>query len=140
MNHQPHPGEQVPLSVSTATTATARCAPTATTASYTNYEPNSNGAWKDQPDFSEPPLKLSGDADHWKYPCDDADYYEQPGKLFRVMTPEQQEALFGNTARAMAGVPREIQIRHIYNCSKADPAYGKGVADALGIPMSEVKL
>ena len=98
--------------------------------SYTNYEPNSNGAWKDQPDFSEPPLKLSGDADH----------YEQPGKLFRVMTPEQQEALFGNTARAMAGVPREIQIRHIYNCSKADPAYGKGVADALGIPMSEVKL
>ena len=108
--------------------------------SYTNYEPNSNGAWKDQPDFSEPPLKLSGDADHWKYPCDDADYYEQPGKLFRVMTPEQQEALFGNTARAMAGVPREIQIRHIYNCSKADPAYGKGVADALGIPMSEVKL
>ena len=108
--------------------------------SYTNYEPNSNGAWKDQPDFSEPPLKLSGDADPWKYPCDDADYYEQPGKLFRVMTPEQQEALFGNTARAMAGVPREIQIRHIYNCSKADPAYGKGVADALGIPMSEVKL
>ena len=108
--------------------------------SYTNYEPNSNGAWKDQPDFSEPPLKLSGDADHWKHPCDDADYYEQPGKLFRVMTPEQQEALFGNTARAMAGVPREIQIRHIYNCSKADPAYGKGVADALGIPMSEVKL
>ena len=108
--------------------------------SYTNYEPNSNGAWKDQPDFSEPPLKLSGDADRWKYPCDDADYYEQPGKLFRVMTPEQQEALFGNTARAMAGVPREIQIRHIYNCSKADPAYGKGVADALGIPMSDVKL
>ena len=108
--------------------------------SYTNYEPNSNGAWKDQPDFSEPPLKLSGDADRWKYPCDDADYYEQPGKLFRVMTPAQQEALFGNTARAMDGVPREIQIRHIYNCSKADPAYGKGVADALGIPMSEVKL
>ena len=108
--------------------------------SYTNYEPNSNGAWKDQPDFSEPPLKLSGDADRWKYPCDDADYYEQPGKLFRVMTPEQQEALFGNTARAMDGVPREIQIRHIYNCFKADPAYGKGVADALGIPMSDVKL
>lgn len=108
--------------------------------SYTNYEPNSNGAWKDQPDFSEPPLKLSGDADRWKYPCDDADYYEQPGKLFRVMTPEQQETLFGNTARAMDGVPREIQIRHIYNCFKADPAYGKGVADALGIPMSEVKL
>lgn len=104
--------------------------------SYTNYEPNSTGAWKDQPDYSEPPLKISGDAARWQYPCDDADYYEQPGKLFRLMTPEQKEALFGNTARAMAGVPREIQIRHITNCAKADPAYGKGVADALGIPMS----
>ncbi len=34
--------------------------------------------------------------------------------------------------------PREIKIRHIGNCLKADPAYGKGVADALGIPISEV--
>ncbi len=27
--------------------------------------------------------------------------------------------------------PRHIQERHVANCSKADPAYGKGVADAL---------
>jgi len=33
---------------------------------------------------------------------------------------------------------REIQIRYIGNCLKADPAYGKGVADALGIPLSEI--
>lgn len=31
-----------------------------------------------------------------------------------------------------------IKIRHIGNCLKADPAYGKGVADALGIPLKEV--
>ncbi|WP_442320571.1 catalase-related domain-containing protein [Amycolatopsis thermophila] len=52
------------------------------------------------------------------------------------MTPQQQ-ALFDNTARAMAGVPREIQQRHIDNCTKADPSYGEGVAkaiDALGGP------
>ena len=30
------------------------------------------------------------------------------------------------------------QPRHIGNCLKADPAYDKGVADALGIPLSEV--
>ena len=29
------------------------------------------------------------------------------------------------------------KIRHIGNCFKADPAYGKGVAAALGIPTSE---
>jgi catalase len=30
------------------------------------------------------------------------------------------------------------QTRHITNCLNADPAYGEGVAAALGIPMSEV--
>jgi catalase len=35
--------------------------------------------------------------------------------------------------------PREIKIRHIGNCMKADPAQGEGVAGALGIPMSEVR-
>lgn len=107
---------------------------------YTNYEPNSRGAWTDHPDFSEPPLQISGDADHWKYACDDADYYEQPGKLFRLMTSEQREALFGNTARAMAGTSREVRLRHVRNCAKADPAYGKGVAEALGVPLSEVEM
>jgi catalase len=38
----------------------------------------------------------------------------------------------------MGDAPREIKLRHIGNCMKADPAYGKRVADALGIPMSEV--
>ena len=102
------------------------------------YEPNSYGEWREQPEFAEPPLPLSGAADHWSHREDDDDYYSQPGALFRLMTPAQQEALFGNTARAMGDAPREIKVRHIGNCLKADPAYGKGVADALGIPLSEV--
>ena len=104
----------------------------------TSYEPNSYGAWQEQPSFAEPPLKINGDADAWKYDCDDKDYFEQPGKLFRVMTPEQQQVLFENTARAMGDAPEEIKIRHIRNCAKADPAYGAGVAAALGICMSKV--
>jgi len=54
------------------------------------------------------------------------------------MTPAQQQVLCENTGRAMGDAPREVKIRHIGNCLKADPAYGKGVADALGIPLSEV--
>ena len=54
------------------------------------------------------------------------------------MTAEKQALLFANIGRAIGGAPREVQIRHIGNCLKADPAYGKGVADALGIPFSEV--
>ena len=38
----------------------------------------------------------------------------------------------------MGDAPKEIKIRHIGNCLKADPAYGKGVADALGIALKEV--
>jgi len=101
------------------------------------YEPNSYGEWQQQPEFAEPPLRLEGAADHWNH-REDTDYYSQPGKLFRLMTADKKELLFANTARAIGGAPREIQIRHIGNCLKADPAYGKGIADALGIPLSEV--
>ena len=101
------------------------------------YEPNSYGEWQEQPDFAEPPLSLEGAADHWNHP-EDTDYYSQPGKLFRLMRPDQQKVLFANTARSIGGAPRNIQFRHIGNCLKADPAYGQGVAAALGIPFSEV--
>ena len=70
---------------------------------------------------------------------DDDDYYSQPRALFNLMSPDQQKALFENTARAMGDAPREIKIRHIGNCLKADEAYGKGVADALGISVDEAK-
>jgi catalase len=101
------------------------------------YEPNSYGEWQQQPDFAEPPLSIEGGADHWNHRQDD-DYYSQPGLLFRLMTPAQQQVLFENTARAMGDAPREIKVRHITNCSKADPAYGEGVANALGIPIAEI--
>ncbi len=102
------------------------------------YEPNSYGEWQEQPDFREPPLSLEGAADHWNHREDNDDYYSQPGNLFRLMNSAQQKALFENTARAMGDAPKKIKIRHIGNCMKADPAYGEGVANALGISMSEV--
>ena len=101
------------------------------------YEPNSYNEWQEQPDFSEPPLSLEGAADHWNH-REDEDYYSQPGKLFRLMNAEQQNVLCKNTACAMGDAPQEIKIRHIGNCLKADPDYGKGVAEALEIPLSEV--
>ena len=100
------------------------------------YEPNSYGEWAEQPDFREPPLSVEGSADHWNH-REDSDYYSQPGALFRLMNPAQQQALFDNTAASIGGATREVQLRHIRNCLKADPAYGAGVAKALGIPESE---
>lgn len=103
------------------------------------YEPNSYGEWQEQPEYKEPPLAIDGAADHWNFREDDGDYYTQPGILFRLMTPQQQQVLFENTAHAMGDAPKEIKTRHIGNCLKADPAYGEGVAKALGITLSEVK-
>ncbi|WP_417911509.1 catalase [Candidatus Electronema sp. TJ] len=97
------------------------------------YEPNSYGEWQEQPEVREPALPLSGAADHWSHREDDSDYYTQPGNLFRLMTPAQQQVLFENTARAMGDAPEAVKRRHIGHCAKADPAYGAGVAAALGL-------
>ena len=94
------------------------------------YEPNSKGEWQQQPDFSEPPLAIEGAAAHWDHRVDE-DYYSQPGNLFRLMTPDKQQLLFENTARSVGGASKEIQQRHIAHCTRADPAYGAGVAAAL---------
>lgn len=101
------------------------------------YEPNSYGKWQEQQEYKEPPYELDGAADHWNHREDD-DYYTQAGDLFRLMSKEQQQVLFENTARNMGDAPKEIKIRHINNCLKADKAYGEGVAKASGIKMSEL--
>lgn len=78
-------------------------------------------------------------ADHWNYREDDTGYFAQPDKLFRLVSPAQQEILFGNTARVLSDAPKEIKSRHISNCLTADPAYNKGMAKDLKIPMKAVK-
>lgn len=103
-----------------------------------HYEPNSLGLWQDQPHFKEPPLALKGAADNWDFRKDDDDYYTQPGDLFRLMSKNQQQVLIENTTRNMNGVTKEVKLRHIRNCFKADKAYGEGLAKAMNIPTSEI--
>ena len=103
--------------------------------SHKAYEPNSLGLWQEQPEAKEPPLALDGSAAHWDYREDDADYYTQPGNLFRLMSPAQQQTLFDNTAAELTTVDEVVQRRHINNCLQADPAYGAGVARALGLTL-----
>ncbi|NWN91787.1 catalase [Marinobacter adhaerens] len=98
-----------------------------------HYEPNSYGEWQEQPDFSEPPLALEGAADRFDFWETEPDYFTQPGNLFRLLSAEEQQVLFENTARNMEGVPDDIKLRHIGHCAKADPAYGEGVARAMGL-------
>lgn len=101
------------------------------------YEPNSYGEWADSPETKEPPLKLKGDAYNYNEREFDSDYYTQPGDLYRLMSPQQQQVLCENTGRAMGDAELFIKQRHVRNCSKADPAYGAGVAKALGISLED---
>jgi catalase len=98
----------------------------------TSYFPNDRGEWRDSPEAGEPRLALEGDAGHWDHRVDD-DHWEQPGNLFRLMNGAQRQALFDNTARSIGGASLEVKRRHVANCTKADPAYGAGVARALGL-------
>lgn len=108
--------------------------------SSTNYYPNSEGAFEDSPEFKKPGLDIEGQVYEYDFREDDSNYYEQPGKLFRLQSPEQQERMFTNTANEMEGTTDEVKHRHIRNCYKADPNYGKGVAKALGIDINSVDL
>jgi len=104
-----------------------------------HYEPNSYGNWTQSPEHQNP-MEAGGDVYRYDYRADDNDYYTQPGLLFRVMTPAQQQALFENTVHNMNDSTTQIKHRHIYHCYLADPAYGKGVADALKINLDAVDL
>ncbi len=93
-------------------------------------EPNNFGRWAEQPGYADPALAIGSTADRFDFREDDDDYFTQPGDLFRLMTAEEQQALFDNTARAIKGARKATVLRHIENCTKADPAYGEGVRKA----------
>jgi catalase len=99
-----------------------------------NYEPNSFGGPVQDPAFVEPPLRISGDAARYDHRVGNDDY-TQPGNLFRLMPDDARQRLMDNLAAAMADVPEEIQRRQVAHFLRADPAYGAGVAERLGLDL-----
>ena len=67
------------------------------------------------------------------------DDFVQVGNFFRILTPRQRQALFDNTARSLYGLSSDLKLRHTLNCLRADIAYGQGIANALGIPLSKLE-
>ena len=97
-----------------------------------SYDPNSQSLWDNQPGYADLPLALEGDANHYDRRLED-DRWEQPGNLFRKMTPEHEQLLFDNTARAINGASQQVLERHVANCRRADLAHREGVARALNL-------
>ena len=101
-----------------------------------NYEPNSYAeAPKQSPRHAEPALALNGSADRYDH-REDTDYFSHAGALFRLMSDEQKALLISNIAGTMAGVSGDVIQRQLQYFFKADPAYGEGIAKALGINLA----
>lgn len=101
-----------------------------------NYEPNSYAdAPKQSPRHGEPALALSGASDRHDHRAD-SDYFSHAGALFRLMSDEQKALLINNIAGTMAGVSEDVIQRQLQYFFKADPAYGEGIAKALGMNLA----
>jgi len=100
-----------------------------------NYEPNSFGGPKQDPAAAEPPLPLHGAADRYDHRAGNDDY-SQAGALFRLLDDGARARLMDNIAASMRSVPEAIQRRQIAHFAKADPAYGAGVAERLGLTVA----
>ena len=102
-----------------------------------NYEPNSFDGPVENPAVKEPPLEISGDADRYEA-AERIDDYKQPGDLFReVLSADQRKHLMDNFAADMKPVDESIQKRQLVHFYKADPQWGRGVADRLGLDVED---
>jgi catalase len=99
-----------------------------------NYEPNGFNGPVQKPDFSEPPLAISGDADRYNAHAGN-DEWSQAGDLYRLMTTEERDRLTSNIAGTMKGLPEAITRPNILNFAKCDPEYGAAIARKVGIKL-----
>jgi catalase len=104
-----------------------------------NYEPNSFGGPTEDPRFRELPYKVSGEVNRYNH-REGNDDYTQAGDLFRVMRADERARLIKNIANHMRGIPERIIKLQLSHFTKADPAYGLGVAEALGIQIEQPEL
>ncbi|BET16859.1 catalase KatA [Bacillus velezensis] len=97
------------------------------------YEPNSFGGPKESPEDKQAAYPVSGFADSVSY--NHHDHYTQAGDLYRLMSEEERARLVANIVSAMKPVEKEeIKLRQIGHFYKADPEYGRRVAEGLGLP------
>jgi catalase len=103
-----------------------------------NYYPNSFGGPAPEPEAAAPAFEVSGKAARQPYthPNDD---FVQAGDLYRkVLTDEDRDHLIGNIVAHLGNAQRRIQLRQTSLFYKADPDYGRRVAEGLGLDAKEV--
>lgn len=97
-----------------------------------NYEPNVAQEIVEKSEHRHPAMPIQGHIDRHDHRAGNDDY-TQAGNLFRLLDADAKQRLIDNIVVSMKSVPREIQLVQIAHFSKADSAYGKGVAEGLGV-------
>lgn len=59
--------------------------------------------------------------------------YVQPGNLFGLLPPDEQQRLIASIVGSLKSVPVEIQHQMVEHFTRLDPAYGGGIARGLGL-------
>ncbi len=104
-----------------------------------NYWPNSFGGPEPDASMGEPPFEISGRAARYSYPHPEDDF-QQAGDLYRkAMNDEDRAHLIGNIVDHLGGAQKRIQLRQTALFFKADPDYGRRVAEGLHLDLTEIK-
>lgn len=100
------------------------------------YEPNSSGGATESAPHKAAAFEVSGQADSVSYDHDD--HYTQPGDLYRLLSEEERARLVSNIVGAMTPVEsEEIKLRQIGHFYRADPEFGRRIAEGLGLAVTE---
>jgi catalase len=104
-----------------------------------NYEPNSFGGPVENHRFIE--LRYSAQGEIGRYDHREGnDDYSQAGDLYRLLSTEQRDHLIHNIVGHMTGIPERIQRLQVSHFAKADPEYGRRVADGLKLKVEAGEL
>ena len=104
-----------------------------------NYYPNSFAGPEPRPAVAEPPFEVAGEAARHPFTHPNDDFF-QAGELYRrVMTDEDRDHLIGNITSHLCNAQKRIQLRQTAVFHKADPEYGRRVAEGLRLDVKEVE-
>ena len=104
-----------------------------------NYYPNSLGGPVPNPETSEPPFEVSGYAARQRYTHPNDDFVQAGDLYHKAMTETDREHLVANILDHLGRAQKRIQMRQTALFFKADPDYGRRVAEGLKLAMEQVE-
>jgi catalase len=104
-----------------------------------NYEPNSFGGPVEEHRFREIHYTVKGEVGRYNH-RDGNDDYTQAGDLYRLLSEQEKSRLVHNIVTHMQSVPERIQRLQISHFTKADPDYGRRVAEGLKTSVRDEEL